>query len=196
MAFTYQYTGTGSPSHVRRSPDEVEFPQDPSLGIYQEWQAWVSAGGQTQAADAVAVDWFIDPGLELLNKIAGDARRAAARRPVQEDLGNLLRFDEAIAYAADPSPVEADYPLLAAEVPGLGATLAKVQEAVIAEREALVLELAEIETTRRTAWAAIEDAESADEVREILEAIDWIGTLTLTPGIAELLVRPLTVTIA
>jgi hypothetical protein len=172
MAYTYAYTGVGTPSTVLRS-DGTEFPQDPALALYQEWQAWIGGGGTTTPAAAVSLDDMKDRGFRVLNSMAADARRALTQAGIAEDLGNALRFKEAQDYEVDGSPDPADYPMLAAEIPGNGADVDAVHDAVLAELATLKTGLAAIEVIRRDAYADIDAATTEGEITAILAAVDF-----------------------
>jgi hypothetical protein len=188
-AYTYAYTGIGNPSTVRRS-DGLEFPQVPGTVEYQQWQAYTAAGGVTAPPAAIAIEDYQFRGNAIVNDRASDARRAAQNLLVPEDLGNMLRFAEAEDSYRDVTPTEGEYPLLVAEKPWNGGTLAGVTLTVYQESYALRVRLGYIEHVRRVALQGIADSTTPEGVLAVIAGLDFSGPRILTPAPAVLRLSP------
>ena len=172
MAYTYAYTGNGSPSTVLRS-DGAEFPQDPGNVLYQIWVAFTGGGGSTTAAPTISL-----ATRKALGKDVAADRAAAARLVLfggrQEDAAfQALRFREAQDCAADGTPTEGEYPLLASEIGTNGADLAAVETNVLAELATLKTDLAAIETLRAAADVDVDASVDQPEIDAVLAALDY-----------------------
>ena len=181
MAYSYTFTGAGTPSTILRS-DGHEFAQDPSSLAFQGWLSFTAAGGETTGAPAFDLDAYKIKAKEEIRRRATDARDAAIRAEFPEIAIDLQIIAEAQDWAKDGSPTEGEYPLLAAEIGARGATLEDVALEVLGDLESLKLTLAGFEATR-AAQAALADAGSdASEVDTAVEQTDFtVGDLKLFP---------------
>lgn len=84
----------------------------------------------------------------------------------------LAKQIEARAFASDPAPDPADYPLLAASVVGSG-TLADAAKLVSSTASAWMSAAAEIEKVRLSSKYAIRNGKTVDEVTGIAAAVKW-----------------------
>ncbi len=172
MAYTYAYTGVGSPSTVLRS-DGSEFPQDPGNVIYQEWLAFTAGGGSTTAAPTVTLAARKLAAQAYLRDRAADLRLTALGSRQADSVFQALRFREAQDCEADGSPTEGEYPLLAAEIGSNGANLDEVHDNVLAELATLKTDLVAIEEVRIGAHDDVEGAADAVDIDAILAAVVW-----------------------
>jgi hypothetical protein len=172
MAYTYAFTKDSGDSTIRRS-DGAEFPQDPGNADYMAWQQFTAGGGSTTAATVATLENRRDVAKGIANAMASDAIAVATFSVVRDDMAGALRFREAQDYEAAITPNDADYPMLAGEVPANGATVDAVHDAVLAEGLALRTVLGAIEAIRRTAFADIGAAADQAELDAILAALDY-----------------------
>jgi hypothetical protein len=168
-AYTYAYTNHGT---VLRS-DGAEFPAIAGTIEYDQWQAFITAGGTTTPADSITLTDEKNAAKEVLDKLAGDQRRLFTHAGVDDDLGQALRFMESRFCQDDPTPEADNYPMLQAEIPGNGANLAAVANNVAVERLALATSLGVIETVRRATIALIDACADQGEIDAVMAAIDW-----------------------
>lgn len=80
---------------------------------------------------------------------------------------------EAETFMADANPNPADYPVLAACIPGDGADLAAVAQTVLTARDAWLQVGATIEGIRRAAKTQVEAAGDAPAIQIILDGLSW-----------------------
>lgn len=181
---TYEYTGVGDPSTVRRLVDavlDVEFPQDPGNREYQTWQTWVTGGGTTGAAPTVTLSDRKDAGKLLIAGIAAERAALLTATDPRDPLFRALRFSEAQRWEdqgfASPGD-DAEAPLLAAEV-DLGDaardTVDEVHDLVLAELATLQAALADIATGHADVVVAIDAAADQEEIDAAIVAADFDG---------------------
>lgn len=87
------------------------------------------------------------------------------------------RYEEAVAADADGTPTAAEYPLLDAEIPHTGATIAAVADAVLAEYAAARTQVALIEAVRLQAHADIDSAVDLAAIDAVLAGLYWPNAL-------------------
>lgn len=181
---TYDYTGVGDPSTVRREIDAVfdlEFPQDPANRDYQNWQTWVTGGGTTGAAPTVTLTDRKNIGKLIIAGFAAEAAAALTSGNPMDPLYKALRFAEAQRWEdqAFASPGDdAEAPLLAAEVDLADTardTVDEVHDLVLAELATLQTALALIQTGETAVVVEIDAATDQEEIDAAIAARDFDG---------------------
>jgi hypothetical protein len=83
------------------------------------------------------------------------------------------KAEEALACLADPSPLLADYPFLAAEIGINGADLTEVANTILAIKASWKVIASTIENIRLTAKNDIDGATSRDVIDAIVGGVTW-----------------------
>jgi len=130
---------------------------------------------------AEALDELPPPPLEEVREAAlravDQAAEAARMQFITPGEGQAWTYQrkerEAEAYMSASSPVAADYPVLAACIPGDGSDLATVAQTVLTARDAWLQVGAAIEGIRRAAKTQVEAAIDAAAIQTILDGLNW-----------------------
>lgn len=183
MAYTYAYSGNGSPSAVIRSggdaPD-VEFPQSPGNPDYEAWRVHVAAGGATSAAPTISLETRKTTGKARLAVLAMDRSAALTAATPRDPTTEVLRFLEAQRYAdlvlLGETPTAGEFVLLQPEVDDdTYADLAAASVGVLAEMETLKDALALVSTGHAAGIVAIDAAADQTEIDAAIAAADFDG---------------------
>ncbi len=139
-------------------------------------------GNQTDAAlDAVLHLYGISVGLDALKTATtrriNDAAELCRGRYITSGDGQMMTYLEKITQArscvSSQSPLESDYPMLAAEIGITAPTLAGVAEVVIEAYNQWIVIGSAIEAVRRAANIAVLGAKTTGEVKSAFEGIVW-----------------------
>lgn len=180
MAYTYAYSGNGSPSAVTRSgggaPD-VEFLQSPGNSDYDAWLVHVAAGGATSAAPTISLATRKTTGKARLAVMAADAAAALTVATPRDPVYEALRYAEAQRYAdlvlLGETPTAGEFILLESEVDsGRSADLADASADVLVEMGWVKNDLATIEAGRVAGDVAIDAATTQAEIDAAILAAD------------------------
>lgn len=113
---------------------------------------------------------------ELTDRIDRDAE-AVRSRYITTGAGQAMAYIEkasqAKAYLAATDPVDADYPLLVAEVGITGETVAEVATVIDTMQQQWMATCAQIEPIRIGAKEQIKSAETAAAAHAVYDAIEW-----------------------
>ena len=151
---------------------------------YRGQTYWLDDGSQHRVRDAgepLPPGALLEPPLSRLKAdaclkidIAAEAARMQFITPGEGQAWTYQRKErEAEAFMADVNPDAADYPVLAACIPGDGADLAAVAQTVLAARDAWLQVGAAIEGIRRAAKTQVEAAIDAAAIQTILDGLNW-----------------------
>ena len=145
---------------------------------------WLDNGSQHMVRDAgepLPPGALPEPPLSRLKAdaclkidIAAEAARMQFITPGEGQAWTYQRKErEAEAFIAASNPDAADYPVLAACIPGDGSDLATVAQTVLTARDAWLQVGAAIEGIRRAAKTQVEAAVDAAAIQTILDGLNW-----------------------
>ena len=145
---------------------------------------WLDDGSQHMVRDAgepLPPGALPEPPLSRLKAdaclkidIAAEAARMQFITPGEGQAWTYQRKErEAEAFIAASNPDAADYPVLAACIPGDGSDLATVAQTVLTARDAWLQVGAAIEGIRRAAKTQVEAAINAAAIQTILDGLNW-----------------------
>lgn len=110
---------------------------------------------------------------EQIDYAAGVERSNIGSQGYGQEMTYLAKEAEAKEVLADPSPVAANYPMIAAEVGITGPDLAAVASLVVSMASQWRVAAGAIEAVRMAAKASISAATSEAEIGTIIETIVW-----------------------
>jgi len=122
--------------------------------------------------DGAAWQVRLEPFRERMLR-AVDERRTMAEKALSPRRAHERKRTEAATFAADTSPVDADYPWLAAEAVATGKTIAQVAAGVWTAMLASEAAAAKAEAAGIAGKAKIRAAPSVAAIRNEFETIDW-----------------------
>jgi hypothetical protein len=180
MAYTYSYTGIGSPSTVLRS-DGMEFSQDPGNLAYQEWVLFEAGGGTTTAAPVPTIGDLRAIAKNTAANRAADARSTFISIVPHDAVRQMLRFKEAMDYERFEvnNTNDADYVMLGAEIGTNGADVDEVHDAVLIEIADYKAGMAAIEGELIAVNEEIDDATDQTEINAALAALEFTTSDTI-----------------
>jgi len=146
------------------------------ISAEQSGQVIVADGSGNPVAQAPAL-----PSLDGAKATASaevDAQAETARLQfmtggVGQAMTYQLKYEEALAYAADASPDPLEYPFLVACIGADGASPSAVASTVIAARNLWEIAATTIEGTRRSAKMAITSAADHASITTIIDGLSW-----------------------
>lgn len=169
MTAAYSLTATG----VRRTRDGASIQNDPANRDWQEYQAWLGAGGVPDPAPSVDLATEKARAVQVIEAQYLTRAEAAVPHARARGFSDLLLVREVDRIEGDLSPGSSDYPMLDAMVPAQGADVQAVANALRVELDAAATALAPLEAIRRAGVAAVNAAADSNAVAAALGAVVW-----------------------
>lgn len=184
MAALYQLTDTDA---VLRTSDGALIPNDPRNRDWAAYQTWLAVPNTPDPAPVSLAEHRTRAKADV--DVEAD-RRLAVYWPVRSGPGaffDMVRYREALDADADGTPTAAEYPIMDAEIPHTGATIAAVADQVIADVDAYRVQAALIQGVRLDAHDDIDSAGTLAAVRAVVDGIQWPNELrpSIVSGTAE-----------
>lgn len=169
MPAEYQLTGTG----VLRARDSATIPNDPANRDWQEYQAWLGAGGTPDPAPTVDLATEKARTVQVIEAQFLSRARAAAPNAASRGFSDAHLMREVDRIEGDGSPGAEDYPMLAAMIPDMGADVIAVGNALRVILKAEAAALAPLEAVRRAGVDEVNAAADSAAVDAALGAVVW-----------------------
>jgi hypothetical protein len=169
MTFTYSATPTGN-GWIRSDGAFVPFAA--TNKDYQAYLAWVADGNSAAPAAEPTLSDAQDTSKKYLEREA-DRRRRLAFNGTSDLVWWRELVLEAQAADVDGSIGDTEYPLLLAEIPVRGASVAEVATNVLAEYASVKGSWAAINAARTSASNAVDNAADVADVQAAEDAVVW-----------------------
>lgn len=169
MTAAYQLTAEG----VLRTRDAATIPNDPANRDWQEYQAWLGAGGVPDPAPSVDLATEKAQAVLTIERQYLSRAEVAAVNARARAFSDVLLVREIDRIEGDGSPGAGDYPMLAAMVPDQGPDIVAVANHLRAELEAGATALAPLEAVRMNGVDAVNAAADSNAVAAALGAVVW-----------------------
>lgn len=123
--------------------------------------------------DFAELDFTRAEALQTVDNSAGELRTALGSTGYGQESVYLVKENQARAYCSAVSPIDAEYPMLLAEVGITADTVAEVANVICDMAETWRSFVTDIEAIRLMAKKQIKLASSIGEIENILDSISW-----------------------